>query len=302
MSEQALVHGMHAVRWLLQRHPERVRQIWVQKGRDDMRAAEIVTLAKHAGIAVQTAEARTLDSMTAGASHQGVVAEVAPSQTWDDARLHAHVAALAEPALLLLLDGVQDPHNLGACLRTADACAVHAVIIPKDRAVGLNATVRKVAAGAAETVPLVAVTNLARTMRALKEQGVWLIGLAADAAQRCYETDLTGPVGIVMGGEGEGLRRLTRESCDLLVSLPMSGAIESLNVSVAAGMALYEATRQRRRQTGRVRAVAGRTSGDTVPTAPDHGQCHLKDETLNPQTLLPAQSAGITPMSTALLR
>ena len=152
---------------------------------------------------------------------------------------------LREPALLLLLDGVQDPHNLGACLRAADACGVHAVIVPRDRAVGLNATVRKVAAGAAETVPLVAVTNLARTMRALKDQGIWLIGTAADAQQRCYDTELTGPVGIVMGGEGEGLRRLTRESCDLLVSLPMAGAIESLNVSVATGMILYEAVRQR---------------------------------------------------------
>jgi 23S rRNA (guanosine2251-2'-O)-methyltransferase len=250
MAEPSLVHGLHAVRWLLQRHPERVRQVWLQKGRDDARAAEIGTLARQAGIAIQNAEARTLDSMTAEASHQGVVAAVAPSQPWDEAQLQRQVTALQEPALLLLLDGVQDPHNLGACLRTADACGAHAVIVPKDRAVGLNATVRKVAAGAAETVPLVTVTNLARAMRALKEQGIWLIGLAADAAQRCCDTDLTGAVGIVMGGEGEGLRRLTRESCDLLASLPMSGAIESLNVSVAAGMALYEATRQRRSKTG----------------------------------------------------
>jgi 23S rRNA (guanosine2251-2'-O)-methyltransferase len=247
MAEPSLVHGLHAVRWLLQRHPERVRQVWLQKGRDDARAAEIGTLARQAGIAIQNAEARTLDSMTAEASHQGVVAAIAPSQPWDEAQLHQHVTALQEPALLLLLDGVQDPHNLGACLRTADACGANAVVVPRDRAVGLNATVRKVAAGAAETVPLATVTNLARTMRALKEQGIWLIGLAADAAQRCCDTDLTGPVGIVIGGEGEGLRRLTRESCDLLASLPMTGAIESLNVSVAAGMALYEVTRQRQR-------------------------------------------------------
>lgn len=245
MGEQSLVHGLHAVRWLLQRYPERVRQIWMQKGREDVRAAEIVTLARGGGIAIQTAEARTLDTMSATASHQGVVAAVVPSEPWNDAHLQQHLATLREPALLLLLDGVQDPHNLGACLRAADACGVHAVIVPRDRAVGLNATVRKVAAGAAETVPLVAVTNLARTMRALKEQGIWLIGTAADAQRRCYDTELTGPVGIVMGGEGEGLRRLTRESCDLLVSLPMAGAIESLNVSVATGMILYEAVRQR---------------------------------------------------------
>jgi 23S rRNA (guanosine2251-2'-O)-methyltransferase len=245
MAEQALVHGLHAVRWLLQRHPERVRQIWVQKGRDDARAAEIGALAKQAGIAIQSAETRTLDAMTATPSHQGVVAAVVPSEPWNDAHLEDHLATLQEPALLLLLDGVQDPHNLGACLRTADACGVHAVIVPRDRAVGLNATVRKVAAGAAETVPLVAVTNLARTMRALKEQGIWLIGTTADAERRGYDTELTGPVGIVMGGEGEGLRRLTRESCDVLVSLPTVGAIESLNVSVATGMILYEAVRQR---------------------------------------------------------
>jgi 23S rRNA (guanosine2251-2'-O)-methyltransferase len=245
MAEQALVHGLHAVRWLLQRHPERVRQVWMQKGRDDARATQIITLAGRAGIAVQTAEARTLDTMTATASHQGVVAAVVPSAPWNDARLQDYLATVQEPALLLLLDGVQDPHNLGACLRTADACGAHAVIVPRDRAVGLNATVRKVAAGAAETVPLVAVTNLARTMRALKEQGIWLLGAAADAQQRSYDTELTGPVGIVLGGEGEGLRRLTRESCDVLVSLPMAGAIESLNVSVATGMILYEAVRQR---------------------------------------------------------
>jgi len=245
VAEHPLVHGLHAVRWLLQRHPERVRQIWMQAGREDVRATEIRSLATRAGLAIQSADARTLDTMTAAASHQGVVASVVPSQPWDDTRLHEHLTALQEPAFLLLLDGVQDPHNLGACLRTADACGVHAVIAPRDRAVGLNATVRKVAAGAAETVPLVVVTNLARTMRALKERGIWLIGTAADVAQRCYDADLAGPVGIVMGGEGEGLRRLIRESCDLLVSLPMAGAIESLNVSVATGMVLYEAVRQR---------------------------------------------------------
>ena len=243
--EPSLVHGWHAVRWLLRRHPERVRQIWMQRGREDARAAEIVSLARTAGTSIQQAEGRSLDAMSGDASHQGIVASVAPAQPWDETRLQSHLDSLHEPALLLLLDGIQDPHNLGACMRTADACGVHAVIAPRDRAVGLNATVRKVAAGAAETVPLATVTNLARTMRALKERGIWLIGMAIDGTKRSHEADFTGPVGIVMGSEGEGLRRLTRESCDLLVSLPMIGAIESLNVSVATGMILYEAVRQR---------------------------------------------------------
>jgi 23S rRNA (guanosine2251-2'-O)-methyltransferase len=254
MADQSLVHGWHAVRWLLRRHPERVRQIWMQRGREDARAAEIVSLARIAGTSIQQAEVRSLDAMSGDASHQGIVASVAPAQPWDEQRLQSHLDALQEPALLLLLDGIQDPHNLGACLRTADACGVHAVIAPRDRAVGLNATVRKVAAGAAETVPLATVTNLARTMRALKERGIWLIGAAVDGMKRSHEADFAGPVGIVMGSEGEGLRRLTRESCDLLVSLPMTGAIESLNVSVATGMILYEAVRQRLGSRSRIPA------------------------------------------------
>jgi 23S rRNA (guanosine2251-2'-O)-methyltransferase len=240
-----LVHGLHAVRWLLQRHPQRVRELWLQKGREDARAQEIAMLAEQAGINVQIAEYRALDTMTGDATHQGVLAAVAPAQTWDETRLMSFLDQLQGPPLLLLLDGVQDPHNLGACLRTADACGVHAVVIPRDRAVGLNATVRKVAAGAAETVPVVNVTNLARTMSMLKEREMWLIGTAADAQQTVAQADLTGSLGIVMGGEGQGLRRLTRDSCDLVVRLPSLGALESLNVSVATGMTLYEAVRQR---------------------------------------------------------
>src|SRR5688572_7000673 len=235
MSEKALVHGLHAVRWLLQRNPQRVRELWLQKGRDDARIREIADLAAHTGINVQHADYRTLDTMTGEATHQGVVAAVTPAQSWDESHLQKYLDELTVPPLLLLLDGVRDPHNLGACLRTADACGVHAVMIPKDRAVSLNATVRKVAAGAAETVPLVTVTNLARSMSMLKEREFWLVGAAADASQPAFKADLTGPLAVVMGGEGQGLRRLTRESCDLIVSLPMSGAVESLNVSVATG-------------------------------------------------------------------
>lgn len=245
MADKALVHGLHAIRWLLHRHPERVRELWLQKGRDDARSREIAELAGQAGISIQHTDYRALDAMTGDATHQGAVAAVVPAQSWDESRLMAYLDGLSGPPLLLLLDGVQDPHNLGACLRTADACGVHAVIVPKDRAVGMNATVRKVAAGAAETVPLVTVTNLARTMSMLKERELWLVGTAADGLQACFEADLAGPLGVVMGGEEQGLRRLTRESCDLIVSLPMAGAIESLNVSVATGMVLYEAQRQR---------------------------------------------------------
>lgn len=245
MAERNLVHGLHAVRWLLKRHPERVRQIWLQDGREDTRAQEIADLARGAGATLQRADVRALDQLAGDAVHQGVVADVTPSQAWNDTELMSYLPSAAGPPLLLVLDGVQDPHNLGACLRTADACGVHAVIVPRDRAAGLTATVRKVAAGAAETVPLVAVTNLARTLRALKEQSIWLAGTAGDAEQNASDADLSGALAVVMGGEGEGLRRLTRESCDFLVRLPMSGAIESLNVSVATGMVLYEVLRQR---------------------------------------------------------
>jgi 23S rRNA (guanosine2251-2'-O)-methyltransferase len=183
--------------------------------------------------------------MTGEAAHQGVVAEIAAARSWNEDELWSFLDRLSEAPFLLLLDGVQDPHNLGACLRTADACGVHAVVVPKDRAAGLTPTVRKVAAGAAETVPLAIVTNLARVMRTLKDRQVWIVGATADAEKSVNEAQLTGPLAIAMGGEGEGLRRLTRDSCDYLVRLPMLGAVESLNVSVAAGMMLYEAVRQR---------------------------------------------------------
>ena len=246
MAEPTRVYGVHAVRWLLKQHPERVRRLWLQSTRDDARTEEVAALARAAGISVQRVDGRKLDDWTEGASHQGVMAEAEPSRGWSEDDLYAHVEALAGPVLLLLLDGVQDPHNLGACLRTADACGAHGLIIPRDRAAGLTPVARKVAAGAAETVPVVSVTNLARTMRALKERNIWLIGADAHADREVFQADLKGSVGLVLGGEGEGMRRLTRESCDLVVRLPLLGAVESLNVSVAAGMLLYEAVRQRR--------------------------------------------------------
>lgn len=240
-----LVYGLHAVRTLLAREPGRVRQLWLQQGRDDPRMAELRQLAVAAGVKSGARPLQELDRLTEAAVHQGVVAEVEPARALDEDELLGRVEAAGRGALLLVLDGVQDPHNLGACLRTADAVGATAVVSPRDRACGLTPVVRKVAAGAAETVPFVQVTNLARTLRQLQERGVWIVGLAGEATQTLHATDLTGPLAVVMGAEGSGMRRLTREGCDFLVSLPMRGAVESLNVSVATGVVLYEALRQR---------------------------------------------------------
>jgi 23S rRNA (guanosine2251-2'-O)-methyltransferase len=239
-----VAYGIHAVRVLLDRHPQRVRRVLLAGGRDAGRLAEIRTLAQRAGVQVASADDAQLDRLAGGERHQGVVAEVLPRAGDPETQLEEALEA-AGPPLLLVLDGVQDPHNLGACLRSADAAGVAAVIVPRDRAAGLTPVVRKVAAGAAETVPLVSVVNLARTLRDLKDRGIWLVGTDDAAGKTLYGADLTGPVALVMGSEGEGMRRLTRECCDQLVSIPMAGAVESLNVSVAAGVALFEAVRQR---------------------------------------------------------
>jgi 23S rRNA (guanosine2251-2'-O)-methyltransferase len=241
------VYGLHAVRALLLRHAGRVTQVTVAEGREP-RMAEIQALAQKAGKTVRRAPPAAFKQLFGDAVHQGVYVDVQPLPPWQEEELIAGITARLEagpPPFVLVLDGVQDPHNLGACLRTADACGALAVVIPKDRAVQLNATVRKVAAGAAETTPLAVVTNLARTLRLLKDAGLWIIGADAEATKLASETDLGGPVALVMGAEGAGLRQLTRETCDLLVRLPQVGTVESLNVSVAAGMLLYEAVRQR---------------------------------------------------------
>jgi len=240
-----VAYGIHAVRVLLSRHPERVRRVLLAGGRDAARLDELRSLAQRAGVQVSSADHAQLDSLAAGGRHQGVVAEVVPPAGDPETQLEQALESAGAAPLLLVLDGVQDPHNLGACLRSADAAGAAAVIVPRDRAAGLTPVVRKVAAGAAETVPLVAVVNLARTLRELKERGVWLVGTDDAADKTLYQADLKGPLALVMGSEGEGLRRLTRECCDQLVSIPMAGAVESLNVSVAAGVALFEAVRQR---------------------------------------------------------
>lgn len=245
MSPASLVYGLHAVRALLTGARARVLRVWLQQGRQDARMAEISALAAAAGIPVATRPATELDRVTGDAAHQGVVAEIEPTAALDEDALVELVRVAGRGALLLVLDGVQDPHNLGACLRTAEAAGVTAVVAPRDRAAGLTATVRKVAAGAAETMPFAQVTNLARTLRELKALGVWIVGTDGDGDRGLFETDLTGPLAVVMGAEGAGMRRLTRETCDFVLRLPMQGAVESLNVSVATGVVLYEALRQR---------------------------------------------------------
>ncbi len=242
------VYGQHAVRALLTRHAERVSALTIVEGRAEPRVAELQALAQKVGKKVSRASPATFKQLFGDAVHQGVYVDVQPLPPWREEELVAAIARKLEvkqPPLVLVLDGVQDPHNLGACLRTADACGALAVVIPKDRAVQMNATVRKVAAGAAETTPLAVVTNLARALRLLKEAGLWIVGADAEAPKLALETDLAGAIALVMGAEGSGLRQLTRETCDLLVRLPQAGAVESLNVSVAAGMLMYETVRQR---------------------------------------------------------
>ncbi len=239
------IAGIHSVRAALKHGGEGVLEVWLESRRRDRRLAEIAELAHQAGVAVRRVARDGLDSAVEGAHHQGVLVWVRTPAARGEADLGAILDNTKGPPLLLILDGVQDPHNLGACLRTADAAGVQALIAPKDKAVGLTAIACKIASGAARTVPYIQVTNLARTIAGLKERGIWLIGMAAEAGADLFETDLTGPLALALGGEGKGLRRLTRERCDLLVRLPMLGTVESLNVSVATGICLYEALRQR---------------------------------------------------------
>ena len=246
MKDLASVAGIHSVRAALKFGAEGVAELWLERTRRDRRLADVADLARQAGVKVRQVDRDELDGAAEGANHQGVLAWVRVPAARAEQDLTALLDRLEVPPFLLLLDEVQDPHNLGACLRTAEAAGVQAVIAPRDNAVGLTPVVCKVASGAAETLPYIQVTNLARVMDSLKERGIWLIGTAGEAADDLYGVDLRGPLGLVLGSEGDGLRRLTRERCDALVRLPMLGQVESLNVSVAAGVCLYEALRQRR--------------------------------------------------------
>ena len=244
MSSRQILAGFHAVTARMRHASDSIREIYIEASRSDKRMQSLVDLAKQHEIKVIPVAPKRLEGLAGGVRHQGVVAVADPKQlavTVDDV-----LDVIAEPAHLLILDGVTDPHNLGACLRTADAAGVHAVIAPKDRAVGLNATVQRVACGAADTVPYIMVTNLARTMRALKERDIWLVGTDDEASSDMHDVDAARAVAWVMGAEGEGLRRLTRETCDQLVRIPMLGSVESLNVSVASAVCLFETVRQRK--------------------------------------------------------
>lgn len=242
MANRQTLHGFHAVMARLRQRPESIRAIHLALSRQDARAKELLAAAKAASCTVRTTDDPGLTTLAGSDRHQGVVAEVDPQAA--PVGLADLLETLVPPALLLVLDGVTDPHNLGACLRCADAFGAQAVIIPKDRAVAVNATVAKAASGAADTVPVITVTNLARALREMKEQGVWILG--ADAGgESLFTADLSGPIAWVLGAEGSGLRRLTRESCDRIVGIPLVGTVESLNVSVAAGICLYATSQQR---------------------------------------------------------
>jgi 23S rRNA (guanosine2251-2'-O)-methyltransferase len=244
-SKRNFVYGLHPVSAVLERAPERVLELWLAQPRDDARTRLLRELAQTAGVRVQSVGGEALVKLVGDVAHQGAVAAVRPLKAWDEHDLMDALSQITEDPLLLVLDGVTDPHNLGACLRTADAVGAHAVLIPKDRAAAVDGVVRKVAAGAAEFVPVASVTNLARTLAALKERGIWVVGTDGEAPQTLYGADLNRPLALVLGAEGDGMRRLTRERCDFLVRIPMAGQVESLNVSVAAGVALFEARRQR---------------------------------------------------------
>ena len=246
MSQTQLIYGIHAVEASIRRDASRVKSLWIDRKRHDQRLEKLVALVDSVGLNLSTQTKDELTKMVGVERHQGVVAEVNIQHAGSESTLESILTDLDEPPFLLVLDGVQDPHNLGACLRSAEAAGVHAVIVPKDNACGLTATVRKVSSGASEQIPFILVTNLARTLRQLQDNGVWVVGTALHKDSRSiYETDLKGPLALVLGAEEKGIRRLTAETCDSLIHIPMAGSVESLNVSVATGITLFEALRQR---------------------------------------------------------
>ncbi|NOS89816.1 MAG: 23S rRNA (guanosine(2251)-2'-O)-methyltransferase RlmB [Methylococcaceae bacterium] len=239
------LYGLHSVQAALDYSPGKIQQAWLDSGRQDKRLNQLSEDLLALGITPEKVDKKRLDRLADGSNHQGIVIAVEMPGELTEHELKTAVENLNEPALFLVLDNIQDPHNLGACLRTADATRVHGVIITKDKATGITPTVCKVASGAAETVPVYQVTNLSRTLRWLKDEGLWIIGAAGETADVLYKTDFTVPMALVMGAEGTGLRRLTKDHCDMLVAVPMLGQVDSLNVSVATGVLLYEVLRQR---------------------------------------------------------
>lgn len=245
MSSGELLFGIHSVDSALSHDPRNIVELYIESGSSNARLKELSERARDLGLKPHSRPREALDRMTGGARHQGAVARYNTPPPLGESDLPGLIENAGRRALFLVLDGVTDPHNLGACLRSAEAAGASAVIVPKDKAAGITPTVRTASAGAADRVAFVAVTNLARSLKALKQQGVWLVGLAGDAEQDFYSIDLSGPIALVIGSEGEGMRRLTRESCDYVAKIPMHGSVESLNVSVATGVTLFEALRQR---------------------------------------------------------
>lgn len=248
MKKQQTIFGIHAVEALLEHHPEQVIELWLLQGRHDERLHTLEKMAAQHGISMPKAQRSVLDDKANSSQHQGVVARVKPQKALNEQDLQnliEHNKQQEIPAFLLILDGITDPHNLGACIRNADAAGAQGIIMPKDNSAGLSGAVSKVACGAAQTMPLFQVTNLARTMKQLQQAGIWIIGAAGEAEHDLYQADFSGSLAIAMGAEDKGLRRLTRESCDSLASIPMLGSVSSLNVSVASGIFLFEALRQR---------------------------------------------------------
>jgi len=245
MSNKRRIVGLHAAQSALEHTPDKLSAAWLDAGRLDAKLTRIKQQLEAAGVNVQLANRKELERLAEGRNHQGVILEVEMAQELGESDLREALANLSGQAFFLILDHVQDPHNLGACLRSADAAGVQGVIITKDQSVGITPTVAKVASGAAETVPLYKVTNLARALGWLKDAGLWIVGAAGEAEKTIYQADLNLPLGLVMGAEEKGMRRLTREHCDFLVKIPMRGQVESLNVSVATGVVLFEAVRQR---------------------------------------------------------
>ena len=237
--------GLHSVQAALDYSPQKISKAWIDVQRQDQRLKQLIEALLALGIEPEKVDRKKLDRFAEGNNHQGIVIEIEMPGELPESELKTAVENLSDMALFLVLDNVQDPHNLGACLRTADAVGAHGVIITKDNATGITPTVCKVASGAAETVPVYQVTNLSRTLRWLKEQGIWVMGAAGETTQTAYQTDFTVPLALVVGAEGKGLRRLTKEQCDMLIKLPMAGQVESLNLSVATGVLLYEIVRQR---------------------------------------------------------
>lgn len=242
---QTQIYGLHAVNSFIEQHPQRAISLQVVETSSNDRVSQLCDNARSSGIKVEQVSRLAIDEQVEG-NHQGVMLIAKAVEPMSEKELLQLIEKSEEPPLLLILDTVTDPHNLGACMRSADAAGVTAVIVPKDKSVGLTPVVRRVACGAAEVVPLVSVTNLARCMKNLQEAGVWLVGTAGEAETELFDQSLTGPLGIVLGAEGTGMRRLTRETCDFLINIPMAGSVSSLNVSVATGICLFEAIRQRR--------------------------------------------------------